>query len=64
MGYPYTRSGNVPDKQLKKILDSAAKAKNPICPDCKVQCVVRGYGEMAWTECPVCHRHLGNLTLM
>jgi tRNA(Ile2) C34 agmatinyltransferase TiaS len=52
------------DKKLQKIIESALKSPNPKCPSCKVEGEIKGAGEIAWCECPRCHKRIGDLTVM
>lgn len=52
------------DKELEKIIKEALDNPNPKCPNCGVEGKVKGYGEIAWCECPRCGQKIGRLTIM
>lgn len=60
---PYTKSGTWPDSKLVAIIEDSLKTPNPRCPDCDVEGVVRGSGEVAWCECPECGVRIGETLL-
>ena len=56
---PYTKSGTWPDKKLVGIIKSALESPNPKCSKCRIKGIVKGFGEVAWCECPRCGKHIG-----
>jgi ribosomal protein L37AE/L43A len=62
--YPFTRSGKKPDKALQGIIENALRAPNPKCPQCQIEGVIRGSGEVAWCECPKCGQTIGASVIM
>jgi len=61
---PYTKSGDWPDRRLVKIIKSALKSPKELCPDCMLEVVYGGSGEVAWCECPKCSESIGSPTIM
>lgn len=50
--------------ELEEIIRGAIKTPNPKCPECKVEGVVKAWGELAWCECPNCGRKIGEMVMM
>lgn len=52
------------DKKLAEIVSEAIKEPNPKCPKCNIEGVIKGWGEVAWCECPVCRAKIGEAVIM